>query len=84
MKIGAPKETMNSEARVALTPESAQRLQKLGYECVVEAGAGLAASLPDAAYEAAGVTVVGSAAESLVLDNLQPSQSGACPLSNQN
>ena len=63
MKIGAPKETMNSEARVALTPESAQRLQKLGYECVVEAGAGLAASLPDAAYEAAGVTVVGSAAE---------------------
>ncbi|MDB4155725.1 Re/Si-specific NAD(P)(+) transhydrogenase subunit alpha [Gammaproteobacteria bacterium] len=63
MKIGAPKETMNSEARVALTPESAQRLQKLGYECVVEAGAGLAASLPDAAYEAAGVAVVGSAAE---------------------
>jgi NAD(P) transhydrogenase subunit alpha len=63
MKIGAPKETMNSEARVALTPESAQRLQKLGYECFVEAGAGSAASLPDSAYEAAGVTVVGSAAE---------------------
>ena len=63
MKIGAPKETMNSEARVALTPESAQRLQKLGYECFVEAGAGLAASLPDSAYEAVGVTVVGSAAE---------------------
>jgi NAD(P) transhydrogenase subunit alpha len=63
MKIGAPKETMNSEARVALTPESAQRLQKLGYECLVEAGAGMTSSLPDAAYEAAGVTVVGSAAE---------------------
>ncbi|MEM0923480.1 MAG: Re/Si-specific NAD(P)(+) transhydrogenase subunit alpha [Pseudomonadota bacterium] len=58
MKIGAPKETFPGEARVALTPESAGRLQKLGYECLVESGAGEAASLTDAAYEAAGVTVV--------------------------
>ena len=63
MKIGAPKETTIGEARVALTPESAQRLQKLGYECVVESGAGLAASLPDSAYEAAGVEVVNTAEE---------------------
>jgi NAD(P) transhydrogenase subunit alpha len=46
-----------------MTPESAGRLQKLGYACVIESGAGLAASIPDAAYTAAGVEVVASAAE---------------------
>ena len=54
MRIGAPKETAQGEARVALTPESAVRLQKLGYDCLVESGAGAAASITDAAYEAAG------------------------------
>ncbi|MFP4209117.1 MAG: Re/Si-specific NAD(P)(+) transhydrogenase subunit alpha [Wenzhouxiangella sp.] len=63
MKIGAPRETAPGEARVALTPESAGRLQKLGYDCLVEAGAGALASITDQAYEAAGVQVVGSAAE---------------------
>tara|TARA_X000000950_G_scaffold173099_1_gene210658 strand:+ start:220 stop:1881 length:1662 start_codon:yes stop_codon:yes gene_type:complete len=63
MKIGAPTETAEGEARVALTPESAERLQKLGYECLVESGAGAAASITDAAYEAAGVKVLGSASE---------------------
>ena len=51
MRIGAPKETAQGEARVALTPESAERLQKLGYDCLVESGAGAAASITDAAYE---------------------------------
>ena len=63
MKIGAPKETAPGEARVALTPESAGRLQKLGYDCLIEAGAGSAASFTDQAYEEAGVTVVESASE---------------------
>jgi len=63
MKVGAPKERAPGEARVALTPESAGRLNKLGYECIVEAGAGMAASITDQAYEAAGVKVVSSAAE---------------------
>jgi len=63
MKVGAPKETAPGEARVALTPESAGRLQKLGYECLVESGAGAAASITDEAYRAAGVEVVASAAE---------------------
>ena len=62
MKIGAPTETFEGEARVALTPESAGRLQKLGHECLVQSGAGLKASISDAAYEAAGVTVVPDAA----------------------
>ncbi|WP_376697427.1 Re/Si-specific NAD(P)(+) transhydrogenase subunit alpha [Wenzhouxiangella sp. EGI_FJ10305] len=61
MKVGAPKETAPGEARVALTPESAGRLKKLGYECLVEKGAGLAASFTDQAYKDAGVEVVDSA-----------------------
>ncbi len=62
MKIGTPKETFAGEARVAMTPESAVQLQKLGYDCVIEAGAGAAAGFSDAAYEAAGVKVVKTAA----------------------
>jgi len=62
MKIGSPRERHEGEARVALTPDSAQRLQKLGYECLVEAGAGAGASISDDAYRAAGVTVVADAA----------------------
>ncbi len=61
MKIGTPKEVVAGEARVAMTPDSALQLQKLGYDCVIQAGAGLAAGFTDAAYEAAGVTVVKTA-----------------------
>ncbi len=57
MKIGAPRELHEGEARVAMTPESAAQLQKLGYECLVESGAGAAAGFSDAAYEAIGVKV---------------------------
>ena len=63
MKIGAPKETFPGEARVALTPESAARLQKLGYDCLVESGAGAGAAISDQAYMDAGVTVLPSAAD---------------------
>ncbi|MEO0958248.1 MAG: Re/Si-specific NAD(P)(+) transhydrogenase subunit alpha [Pseudomonadota bacterium] len=63
MKFGALKETEPGEARVAITPESAGRLQKLGYECIVEKGAGDAAAFTDAAYAEAGVAVVDSAAD---------------------
>ncbi|NND20594.1 MAG: NAD(P)(+) transhydrogenase (Re/Si-specific) subunit alpha, partial [Silicimonas sp.] len=58
MKIGAPKESAAGEARVAMTPQSAKDLQKLGYECLIERGAGAAAGFDDAAYEAAGVALV--------------------------
>ncbi len=62
MKIGAPKEIFENEARVAMTPDSALQLQKLGYECVIEAGAGARAGFTDAAYKEAGVEVVKTAA----------------------
>jgi len=62
VKIGTPKESFEGEARVAMTPESARLLRKLGYECAIQAGAGRAAGFPDAAYKAAGVEVIRSAA----------------------
>jgi len=62
MKIGALKEISTGEQRVALTPESAIQLQKLGHECVVQKGAGSAAGFSDAQYKAAGVEVAATAA----------------------
>lgn len=62
MKIGTPKEIFEGEARVAMTPDSALQLQKLGYACVIETGAGLSAGFSDKAYEDAGVEVVKTAA----------------------
>jgi H+-translocating NAD(P) transhydrogenase subunit alpha len=62
VKIGTPKEILDGEARVAMTPDSAVQLKKLGHECVIEAGAGAAAGFSDAAYSAVGVEVVKTAA----------------------
>ncbi len=58
MRIGVPKEIHAGEKRVATTPEAASQLAKLGFDVAVETGAGTAASFDDAAYEAAGVTVI--------------------------
>ncbi|TAA45227.1 Re/Si-specific NAD(P)(+) transhydrogenase subunit alpha [Corallincola spongiicola] len=58
MKIGVPREVMSGEQRVALTPDTAEKLQKLGFELAIEAGAGAAASFTDDAYSAAGVEVI--------------------------
>ncbi|MET0782077.1 MAG: Re/Si-specific NAD(P)(+) transhydrogenase subunit alpha [Lacisediminihabitans sp.] len=46
------------ERRVAATPTTVPKLVTLGYEVVVEAGAGAASSFPDAAYAASGATIV--------------------------
>ena len=73
MKIGAPRETAEGEARVAMTPQSARDLQKLGHECLIERGAGAKAGFDDAAYEAAGVTVVDNVWEAAeVIAKVQP------------
>ena len=63
MKIGVPKETAADERRVALIPDVAGRLAKSGLAVLVERGAGDAASFGDAAYQAAGATVVPAAAD---------------------
>ena len=62
MKIGAPREIFEGENRVALTPDSAVQLGKLGHTCVVESGAGAKAGFSDAAYQKAGVEVLADAA----------------------
>ena len=49
------------EKRVAATPTTVTKLVALGYDVVVEAGAGAASSFPDAAYRASGATVVDGA-----------------------
>ena len=62
VKIGTPKEIFEGENRVAMTPASAKDLQKLGYECVIETGAGAGAGFSDQTYKDAGVEVVKTAA----------------------
>jgi NAD(P) transhydrogenase subunit alpha len=51
-----PQETAGTEHRVALVPETVGRLGE-GVEVVVEAGAGVAAGFPDAAYRETGATI---------------------------
>lgn len=58
MQIGIPREIGAGESRVAATPETVKKFIGLGYEVVVEKGAGTRASYLDAAYEAVGAKVV--------------------------
>ncbi len=57
MRIGIPRESKAGETLVAGTGATAGQLQKLGYEVVVESGAGVSADQPDSAYTDAEVTV---------------------------
>ena len=61
MKIGVPKEIHEGEKRVATTPEVIGHLRKLGFEVIVEAGAGNGAHFSDAAYTEAGATIANNA-----------------------
>ncbi|MFP5478247.1 MAG: Re/Si-specific NAD(P)(+) transhydrogenase subunit alpha [Alphaproteobacteria bacterium] len=62
MKIGALTEVFPGENRVAMTPDSAVQLAKLGHTTCIQAGAGAKAGFSDAAYAAAGVEVLPDAA----------------------
>ena len=57
MKIAVLKETADGERRVAASPETVKKFITLGASVAVETGAGLAASVDDAAYEAAGAAM---------------------------
>jgi len=63
MIVGSPKEIFKGEARVAMTPESAKQIQKLGYTCLLETGAGLTSNFSDKDYKDAGVQIVKSASQ---------------------
>ncbi len=57
MKLAIPKERRAHERRVAVTPDTAKKLIALGFDVVVESGAGLASAIADEAYRAAGAVV---------------------------
>lgn len=61
MTIGVPREVHPGERRVAATPDSVRELLKLGYQVVVETGAGQEASFSDDDYRAAGAAIVDAA-----------------------
>ncbi|KPW44864.1 NAD transhydrogenase subunit alpha, partial [Pseudomonas syringae pv. antirrhini] len=62
MHIGVPLETQAGETRVAATPETIKKLISQGHRITVQRGAGIQASVPDSAFEAAGA-VIGEASE---------------------
>ncbi len=62
MKIGIPAETRQGETRVAATPETVKKLVAAKHQVVVQSGAGVAASITDEAFSAAGAQI-GSAAD---------------------
>jgi H+-translocating NAD(P) transhydrogenase subunit alpha len=57
-KIGVPKEIYEGECRVAATPDTAKKLQKLGFEVLIESGAGKRADFPDESYSQANCEIV--------------------------
>ena len=63
MIIGSPKEIFKGENRVAMTPDSAKQLQKLGYKCILESKAGINANFSDKDYKEAGVKIVKNAGQ---------------------
>ena len=56
MRIGIPAETRPGETRVAATPETVKKLAAK-HQVIVQAGAGLQASIPDEAYAAVGAQI---------------------------
>ena len=77
MFIGVPAETAAGETRVAVTPETVKKLKAQGHEITVQSGAGVAASVTDEAYVAAGATITdaaGAFGAGLVLKVRAPSE----------
>lgn len=77
MLIGVPAETTAGETRVAATPETVKKLKAQGHTLRVQSGAGLSASVTDAAYTAAGAEITdaaGALGAALVLKVRSPSE----------
>ena len=61
MLIGIPAETLAGETRVAVTPETVKKLKTQGHTLRVQSGAGVAASVTDDAFAAAGAEITDAA-----------------------
>ena len=57
MRVAVPKEIRDGEKRVALVPDVINKLTRLGYEVVIESGAGVHSQATDDLFTAAGATV---------------------------
>ena len=62
MKIGVPSEVERGERRVAASPDSVRRLTQLGFEVLIESGAGQRAGFADADYQEAGAEIAADTA----------------------
>lgn len=63
MRIGVISADSASESRVALTPDAVKKLRKLGFEVVIQSGAGQAAYYADELYQAAGADIASNSTE---------------------
>jgi H+-translocating NAD(P) transhydrogenase subunit alpha len=61
MLIGIPAETLAGETRVAVTPETVKKLTAQGHKLRIQSGAGIAASVTDEAFVAAGAEITDAA-----------------------
>lgn len=80
MLIGVPAETAAGETRVAVTPETVKKLVASGHTVRVQSGAGVAASVTDAAYQTAGAEITdqaGAFSADMVLKVRTPSDAEA-------
>jgi len=82
MRVAVPREIRDGEKRVALVPDVINKLTRLGYEVVIEAGAGENAQATDALFTAAGATVksgnvISDADVVLSVTSLTPAQIGS-------
>jgi NAD(P) transhydrogenase subunit alpha len=57
MRVAVPKEIKAGEKRVALVPDVINKFTKLGYEVIIESGAGIHAQATDKDYEAVGAKI---------------------------
>ena len=79
MRVAVPREIRDGEKRVALVPDIINKLIKLGYDVVIESGAGVHAQATDDLFTAAGATVksgnvIGDADVVLCVTSLTPTQ----------
>ncbi len=77
MRIAILKESAPSETRVAATPDTVKKIVAAGHGVVVQAGAGVSASVPDGSFKAAGAEIAADGAitsADLVLKVRRPTQ----------
>ncbi|MFM1860933.1 MAG: hypothetical protein RLY80_522 [Actinomycetota bacterium] len=81
MRVAVPKEIRAGEKRVALVPDVINKFTKLGFEVIIESGAGIHAQATDKDYESAGAKIAGEVLRDadvvLSVQPLSPSQSAS-------